>query len=330
MSEARLHETGDLLALALSGSTGPHALEAEPWILWSGQVDGLDPAHSDLLGRWIARCTCPVISVGAANPMADLWVQSEDQLGPLLRNIERTPIAATVLMQVLRHDDKDSIEAGLHRESLAYASLQGSHEFQTWLSTYSPTPPAQQIDPGPAVQVHRAPEVLRLHLNRPSRRNALSVEMRDALLESLTIAIADPEIQQIHLAGRGQCFSTGGDLDEFGQFPNVAVAHLVRSTALPARALAECAQRVTAYLHGACVGSGIEIPAFAHRVLAHRKSWFQLPELKYGLIPGAGGCVSIARRIGRQRMARWVLSGKRIDAATALEWGLIDEIVDSP
>ncbi|HQZ02024.1 MAG TPA: enoyl-CoA hydratase/isomerase family protein, partial [Thauera sp.] len=56
-------------------------------------------------------------------------------------------------------------------------------------------------------------------------------------------------------------------------------------------------------------------------------SFFQLPEIRFGLIPGAGGCVSIPRRIGRQRTAYLALSARRINAATALEWGLIDEIV---
>lgn len=70
--------------------------------------------------------------------------------------------------------------------------------------------------------------------------------------------------------------------------------------------------------------------AFAGRVTASPNAWFQLPELAMGVIPGAGGCVSIPRRIGRQRTALMLLSGKRIDSRTALRWGLIDAIVDKP
>jgi enoyl-CoA hydratase/carnithine racemase len=77
------------------------------------------------------------------------------------------------------------------------------------------------------------------------------------------------------------------------------------------------------------LGSGIELPAFAHHVSAAPKSFFQLPELNFGLIPGAGGCASISRRIGRQHTAWMVLSGKKINARQALAWGLIDEIRDS-
>ena len=82
----------------------------------------------------------------------------------------------------------------------------------------------------------------------------------------------------------------------------------------------------TARVHGVSVGAGVEFAAFAERVVAAPNASFQLPEVSIGLIPGAGGCVSIPRRIGRQRAAWLALSGRRINAATALEWGLVDEI----
>src|SRR5690606_34893966 len=105
-------------------------------------------------------------------------------------------------------------------------------------------------------------------------------------------------------------------------------AHLIRSVQLPARWMHLCADRITAHLHSACIGAGIEIPAFAGRVVAKKNAFFQLPELSMGLVPGAGGTVSIPRRIGRQRTAWLVISGRRIDAKTALNWGLVDELID--
>jgi enoyl-CoA hydratase/carnithine racemase len=66
--------------------------------------------------------------------------------------------------------------------------------------------------------------------------------------------------------------------------------------------------------------------AWARRIVAAPDAWFQLPELAMGLLPGAGGCVSISRRIGRQRTALMLLSSKRIPARVALDWGLIDAI----
>ncbi len=131
----------------------------------------------------------------------------------------------------------------------------------------------------------------------------------------------------MRLTGRGRCFSTGGDLSEFGTVPDPALGHAVRSLALPARLLAQCARRVTVHVHSACIGAGIELPAFARRVTASSNAFFQLPELKFGLIPGAGGTVSLPRRIGRQRTAWLVLSGSKINARTARDWGLVDAIV---
>jgi enoyl-CoA hydratase/carnithine racemase len=167
---------------------------------------------------------------------------------------------------------------------------------------------------------------LELVLNRPARRNALSVEMRDALGEALRLATSDATIAEIVLRGNGPAFSAGGDLDEFGTFPDPTTAHAVRAIRNPARALAACADRVRVELHGACVGAGIELAAFAWRVVAGPDAFFQLPEVAMGLVPGAGGTVSIPRRIGRQRTAYLCLSAVRLDAETALSWGLVDEI----
>ena len=86
------------------------------------------------------------------------------------------------------------------------------------------------------------------------------------------------------------------------------------------------AARTTAFLHGACVGAGIEIPAGAGHVVAAPDTRLWLPELQMGLMPGAGGTVTIARRIGQRRMLFWALTGRQIDARTALEWGLVDEV----
>ena len=74
-----------------------------------------------------------------------------------------------------------------------------------------------------------------------------------------------------------------------------------------------------ARLHGACIGAGIEMTAFAKRVVARDDAFFALPEVGFGLVPGAGGTVSIPRRIGTHRTALLGLSGQRIDAALALD-----------
>ena len=174
--------------------------------------------------------------------------------------------------------------------------------------------------------VSRNGERLDIVLNRPERHNAYSMEMRDALTEALELAAADDSLHEIVLAGRGASFSAGGDLAEFGSRPDPATAHAVRSARNAARLLSHCAERVRAEVHGACIGAGAELAAFAAFVVAQPDTYFELPEVSMGLIPGAGGTASIARRIGRQRTAFIALTGARMDANTALEWGLVDSI----
>ena len=117
------------------------------------------------------------------------------------------------------------------------------------------------------------------------------------------MAASDPSIAAVRLIGAGRSFSSGGDLDEFGSFPDPATAHVTRLTRSPARLAHLLGDRLEVHLHGACMGAGIELPAFARRVVATDDVAIALPEVGLGLIPGAGGTVSLPRRIGRQRTA---------------------------
>jgi len=254
----------------------------------------------------------------------DVVLTDRSQLEPLRAAVERSPLAAGALAQLLRHGEARSIEAGLVAESTAYSMLQGGPEFAAWLATRRPAPAPP--DEGPPVRIWRELDRLHLRLDRGHRHNAFSAAMRDALCEGLELALADPSIAEVVLSGEEPSFSSGGDLDEFGSLPDPATAHAIRTTRSVARLLARCGDRVRCELQGACVGAGAELPAFTARVIATEDAFFQLPELAMGLVPGAGGTVSLPRRIGRQRTAWLALSGERIDAATALSWELVDEI----
>lgn len=282
----------------------------------------------------LARLPCPslALSAGPPSPTAaqlrghfDVVVDSETELSPLLDAIRRTPLAAMALVQLLRHNEKLDVHEGLIAESLVYSTLQSGPEFASWHAARRASP-RRAPNPEPAVLVRRSEDRLQLTLNRPEKRNAFSSEMRDALVEGLRMAVCDASITEVVLSGAGLSFCSGGDLDEFGTLPDPATAHGIRSTRNPARLLAACADRVRCELHGACVGAGIELPAFARRAVAAEDAFFELPEVAMGLVPGSGGTVSIPRRIGRQRTALLALSGRRLDAATALRWGLVDEL----
>jgi enoyl-CoA hydratase/carnithine racemase len=282
----------------------------------------------------LSSLPCPSVALHPerAHPAADELIDQFDlvlgpdlELEPILASVERSPLAALALVQLLRHAAKLDVEGALVAESLVYSTLQSGPEFARWLSERSP-PKAGPPPSGPAVLVERSGAHLALTLNRPAKRNAFSARMRDELAEALELVLGDPSIAEVVLRGAGPAFCSGGDLDEFGTLPDPATAHAIRSTRNAGRLLAACAGRVRAEVHGACIGAGIELCAFSGRVVAARDAFFQLPELSMGLVPGAGGTASLPRRIGRQRTAWLALSGARLDAGTALRWGLVDEL----
>jgi len=305
-------------------------------------VRGYDAASSvraaEPIGARLAELPCPTIArisgpeAAGATPSAagvvdafDVVVSSDEALGEVLTAIERTPLAAMALVQLLRHSARLTIHDALIAESLVYSTLQAGPEFGAWLSSRSGRP-APAAAGGPAVVVERDGACMNLTLNRPETHNAFSAEMRDALVEALRVVVSDASVERVVVRGRGTSFCSGGYLDEFGSLPDPTTAHAVRSTRNAGRLLAACADRVRVNVHGACIGAGIELPAFAGRVVASPDAYFVLPEVAMGLVPGAGGTASIARRIGRQRTAAMALTGARVDARTALAWGLIDEI----
>ena len=303
---------------------------------WPPPTDPGPPLALIDLARWPADARLgplppfPVIGLGEpSHPIAaslDVVVETPVTVEALIRSVSQAPRTAAVLVHLLRISEGLSVEQALPLESFCYGLLQGSSEHKAWLDNRPP----QTADPPGRVLIERQEEILRVTLDRPAARNAIDREMRDQLFEAFTVAALDPEVRTVKLRAIGPAFSIGGDLAEFGTTGDPAEAHLIRSRTLPALPLSACAAKAEVHIQGACIGAGIELAAFAAKVTADPSAWFQLPELSMGLIPGAGGCVSLPRRIGRQRAALMILSGKRISAKTALDWGLIDAIVDDP
>jgi enoyl-CoA hydratase/carnithine racemase len=256
-------------------------------------------------------------------PVGDPW----QSVLALSRAVHAAPQASAVLAGLLRWSGALGIREALDAESLAYSTLLGGSECRGWLERRGPRPlpPPAAGDP---VRLHRDGDDLRVTLNRPERRNAYGREVRDALVAALQLAELDGTLDRVVLDGAGPSFCSGGDLDEFGTTPDPATAHYVRTRGGAALPLSRLAGKVEARLHGACVGAGIELPAFVDRVVAAPGTGFRLPEVGMGLIPGAGGTVSIPRRIGRWRTLWLALTGEVLDATTALEWGLIDALED--
>jgi enoyl-CoA hydratase len=303
---------------------------------WPPPIELSPPLAIIDLDRWPTDRTpgalppFPVVGFGdPAHPIAasfDAMIEPPVTVEALIRSVSHAPRAAAVLVQLLRISEGLAVEPALPLESFCYGLLQGSSEHGAWLDS---RPPQAAAPPG-QIFVERQEDILWVILDRPAARNAIDRAMRDQLFEALTVAALDPEVRAVKLRAAGPAFSIGGDLAEFGTTRDPAEAHLIRGRTLPALPLAACAAKTEVHVQGACIGAGVELAAFAGRVTASSSAWFQLPELAMGLIPGAGGCVSLPRRIGRQRAALMILSGKRIGARTALDWGLIDAIVDDP
>ncbi|MCR2799360.1 enoyl-CoA hydratase/isomerase family protein [Microbacterium sp. zg-Y818] len=238
--------------------------------------------------------------------------------------IGRNPYAAVVLADVLRAAESAPVIDALHVESLAYSALLAGSEFRAWLDARAART-AVVPDRAP-VRVERSAADLHLVFDHPERRNAYSAAMRDALVDALSLAEADDTITRVLISGEGPSFCAGGDLTEFGTNPDGAQSHLLRTRGGAGALMHRLAAQVQVTVHGSCIGAGIELPAFASTLRVRGEATFRLPEVHMGLIPGAGGTVSIPRRIGRHRAYWLAVTGAAINASTALEWGLVDAV----
>lgn len=278
--------------------------------------------------------TLPLVVVGIGDhaglgaDLVDVVVPDPGAAAEAADAVRRWPKAATALAMLLRGASGRTVTDGLVAESATYSLLQAGPEHRSWLDSRPRRrpPSVDQTDP---VRLERTGDELRVTLQRPDVHNALNAAMRDGLLDALAVASADPRVH-LEIDGAGASFCSGGDLDEFGTLDDPASAHLLRLGRSVGYAIHDLADRVTVRVHGHCVGSGLELAAFAGRVMATEDATFALPELAMGLVPGAGGTVSITRRIGRHRTAWLALTGRRIDAREALRWGLVDELSEAP
>jgi enoyl-CoA hydratase/carnithine racemase len=285
-----------------------------------GNVDDLAmPGSLPVVVLWVGS------EFGGDGPSEADVVVSEADVDELLGRIEAAPLAARSLAVLLRSLGGVTVDVGLAMESAVYSTLQAGPEFAEWRAD---TPPVPDADERPTVLIERDDDVVVITLDRAHRHNAISTRLRDELVGALAVPLCDPSIRSVLLRGNGPSFCSGGDLGEFGSRPDPATAHITRLARSPARLIDALRDRITVDLHGATMGGGIEMAAFARRVRARPDTRIALPEIGLGLIPGAGGTVSLSRRAGRQRTAVLALSGRTVDATTALRWGLVDELID--
>jgi 3-hydroxyacyl-CoA dehydrogenase len=153
--------------------------------------------------------------------------------------------------------------------------------------------------------------------------NALSAPVRAGLVKALRAAAADGAVQAMVLICAGRTFIAGADIAEFGQPPREPVLATVLE------AIEGSPKPVVAAMHGTALGGGLEVALACHWRVAAQSAKFGLPEVKLGLLPGAGGTQRLPRLIGVERALDMITSGSQLDSPAALETGLIDEIVET-
>ena len=150
--------------------------------------------------------------------------------------------------------------------------------------------------------------------------NALSVDVRQGLVDAIDAAQADPAVAAVLIVGAGRNFIAGADIREFGKPPLPPLLPTVCNR------IEACTKPVVAALHGAALGGGLEVALAAHYRLAVRGAKLGLPEVQLGLLPGAGGTQRTPRLIGAAPALDLMLSGRHVRAEEALSLGLIDRL----
>ena len=164
-------------------------------------------------------------------------------------------------------------------------------------------------------------------LNRPRVLNAINLELRDALWSLLDAIELDSEVRVVVFRGAGPAFSSGADVSEFGTAPSYTEARRARVERDLWGRLLHFEKPCIAAIHGYALGAGCELSLLCDFRIAASDARFGLPETHLGYLPTAGGSQTLPRTIGRGRALDMILSAEPIDAASALDYGLVHAVV---
>ena len=170
---------------------------------------------------------------------------------------------------------------------------------------------------------HPAPHVALVRIHRPEARNALNGEVRRGMNTLFAQLAADPEVRSIVLAGSDTVFAAGADLKERAAMDVVGAMNFE-----PTRGIANCPKPVIAAVNGYALGGGCEYAMQCDIILANDKAKFGQPEIKLGLVPGAGGTQRLPRAIGKYNAMWMLLTGNFVSAQDALRMGLVCEVIE--
>jgi enoyl-CoA hydratase/carnithine racemase len=166
----------------------------------------------------------------------------------------------------------------------------------------------------------------RITLNRPEKRNALSLELMGELIGALRAASSDPATRAIVIDAAGPAFSAGHDLSEMIGREEAFLDELFATCTQLMQTIHELPQPVIASVHGIATAAGCQLVAACDLAVAADTARFATPGVKIGLFCSTP-MVPVSRAVGRKRAMQMLLTGEPIDAATALDWGLVNQIV---
>lgn len=165
-------------------------------------------------------------------------------------------------------------------------------------------------------------------LNRPEVRNAIDIPLRIALAEALETADTDSNVRAIVLTGAGGAFCSGGDIATMERVPEAQALERVQMAQRVIRAIWNTSKPVIAAVEGPAIGAGAALAAACDRVVADRGARFATTFLNVGLAGDMGIYASLPERIGVARTRQMLMMGHLVDAATALDWGLVDALAE--
>jgi enoyl-CoA hydratase len=169
--------------------------------------------------------------------------------------------------------------------------------------------------------------ILTLTLNRPEKLNALSTEVLNGLDDIFTSAKTNPKVKAILLTGQGKAFCAGADINRLAECTAQTGYEFATHGQAVFRKLETMGKPSLAAVNGFAFGGGCELAISATLRIASTNAQFGQPEIKLGVMPGYGGTQRFARLIGKGRALELCLTGRFINAETALQWGLVSEVV---
>jgi enoyl-CoA hydratase len=168
-----------------------------------------------------------------------------------------------------------------------------------------------------------------LSLNRPEALNALNAEVAEEIRRAAFEVEKDDEVRAVIVTGEGRAFCAGADIKEVKELTPMGIREWARSLFKAIEILGGISKPVIAAVNGLTLGGGCELALGCDFIIASDKAQFGVPEIKIGVLPGAGGMSRLARAVGIRKAKEMVFTGDPIDAQTALKIGLVNKVCEA-